>query len=124
MSTDRKFNLFVRLFALRTQKDGSREWRKVTECRIDESFVAVPLVAEAVAKLADQTRVDLSFDPNSTNLSQVIDEVLKAKKRTRSALTETAFDALLHKLNGIRDYARKAGPQNVQVELAAWQRNA
>jgi hypothetical protein len=126
MSTDRTFNLFLRLFVLRSRKDGSNYWDKVTETRLDESFTDVPIIAEAVSALADQNRVDLSLDPAKGDLSALIDEVKKAKARTRSSVTEAAFDAWIHKLNGIRAYARKVyarNPGNVQVELAAWNRS-
>lgn len=127
MSTDRTFNLFLRLFVLRSRKDGANYWEKVTETRLDESFTSVPVVDAAVSALADQNRVDLSLDPENGEITLLVEEIKKAKARTRSSVTEAAFDAWIHKLHGIRAYARevaKKAPGNVQVELAAWTRNA
>ncbi|MBW2674445.1 MAG: hypothetical protein JRD89_13710 [Deltaproteobacteria bacterium] len=124
---DRTFNLFLRLFVLRTRKDGANYWDKVTETRLDESFTDVPVIAEALKALADSDRVDLDLDPKNEEISLLVEEIKKAKARTRSSVTEAAFDAWIHKLNGIRAYARKVAakaPGNVNVELAAWTRNA
>lgn len=123
---DRTFNLFLRLFVLRTRKDGTNYWNKVMETRLDESFTTVPVIEEALAGLIDKDRVDLSLDPAKGEISLLVEEIKKAQARTRSSVTEAAFDAWIHKLNGIRAYARKVyakAPGNVQVELAAWTRS-
>lgn len=123
---DRTFNLFLRLFVLRTRKDGTHYWNKVMETRIDESFTTVPIIEEALKGLIDKDRVDLSLDPKNGEITLLVEEIKKAQARTRSSVTEAAFDAWIHKLNGIRAYARKVyskAPGNVEVNLAAWVRS-
>ena len=124
----RNFNLYVRLHVLKTNRvTGNRYWdTNVMECRVDESFTTVPIIAEAVSKLQDQGRVDLAFEPKEKEITLLIEEIEKAQKRTRSTVTDAAFDAWTHKLAQIRKYARKVyakTPPNVAVELVGWHRN-